>query len=937
MRKSMPQPDTTAPLDRPARRESLSLERFRQPEVADRPGIRWWWQTPVPPAELVRELRAIVDAGFGEVEIGFSKGFWANEPQRAALQAVLTEAANLGVGVAVTLGAEWPLRTPNTTTGTEHAAQEVQYGVHYFRDDQPKALALPSAFDDPDGSRPARLLAATAARVLRQGPPAEVVEVPIWTGEMQKEIRGPSRSTVLAEESLIDLMPSVSAGMLEWQPRDGDWAVFAFWARDTKQGVTSFLDRSAADAAATYLDEYQFGQANLELMVQAGTELFEDSLELNADSLFWSPGLIDRFVERHGYDPTPYLPLFFVHGMCRYWVPNTEPVPDFELDTGIGPRVRQDYYRLLTDMYISEHLLLLQEWSARRGLRHKSQVAYGQNLEPVRSTREFVRRGGRAEGESLNSGDRAPVDKNHPTWRFALDWQRSVVGGAHQGGAVRISTELGAQFFSAYAQTLGDLRQMLDKEWAAGITKPFVHGFASQEADAPWPTQSRFGDFIAESWNDTHFPEWSNWRPLTDYWARGTAVLETGTPRTDLAIYRDGFLTTAARGGTEDDATAPASLADTRALESAGYTMQYLDPIGLAEEGAIGGAGALFPNGPAYRGLIIDERAMTPEAAEAVARAAQLGLRVVIVGEAPSMDSGLGSQTSGDARVRDAVARALSGPTVVQVGSMAECAEAFKQLGLSPRAATLGTGGPSILTQWRESGNRRYVVVYNPESEPHAVEVSLEGAGGVSEMELITGDVRAVRHNTQDERTVIRTNLQGLGLRVFALDLEHAVTSTAPDVAEGEELPLTDWRLEVQSEEPSGPRTIQLDDQGPEDWRNVPALAGVSGAGRYSFKVRFPAGAGTVHAKIDLGEIGGSAIVLIDGRRFGPAYTSGTVLDLGDALSSSTDIEVEVRTPLRNAVVAHKRNPNVESSTCPQGLIGPVRIHTYDVFIDPQQ
>jgi hypothetical protein len=234
-------------------------------------------------------------------------------------------------------------------------------------------------------------------------------------------------------------------------PRIGEWAVLAFWVRESEQGVTSFIDRQAAVAATDYLDEHQIGTKNRDLLRDSGTELFEDSLELNADSLFWSRDLPERFAQRHGYDLITRLPALFAQGMCRYWVPNEEPVPDFELDDGSGSKIRRDYYRLLTDLYISDHLLVLQAWSVSRGMRHKAQVAYGQNLEPIRSNREFVRSGDRAEGESLNSGDRAPMSRDQPTWKFALDWQRCLVGGAHQGGAVRVSTELGAQFQAAFA------------------------------------------------------------------------------------------------------------------------------------------------------------------------------------------------------------------------------------------------------------------------------------------------------------------------------------------------------------------------------------------------------------------------------------------------------------------------------------------------------
>ncbi|RXZ71203.1 glycosyl hydrolase [Agromyces albus] len=912
----------------PARRDALSADRFNTPELSDRPGMRWWWQSPLPPAELVRELHAIADAGFGEVEIAFSPGFWADDAQRAALGAVLAEAELLGVGVAMTLGSEWPVRTPNTTKGTKHAAQELQYGVTRIAGGEAQTVPLPPAFDDTERGRPSRLLAVTAARVLTWGAAPTIVpsEQPFGPRTV---IVPPEASTVLDSGSLVDLTAQVEDGSVAWSPREGEWALFAFWSRDSEQGATSFLDRAAAAAAMEYLDEHQIGPENLDLLRRAGTELFEDSLELNADSLFWSPGLLDRFRERHGYDPTPYLPVLFAQGMCRYWVPNEEPTPDFDLDNGIGARIRRDYYRLVTDLYISDHLLLVQEWSVGHGLRHKAQVAYGQNLEPVRSNREFVRAGGRAEAESLNSGDRAPVRRDHPNWRFALDWQRSIVGGAHQGGATRISTELGAQFGAAFALTLGDLRQMLDKEWAAGITKPFVHGFGTQGPDAPWPTQSRFADFVADTWNDTHYPEWQNWRPLTDYWARGTLVLETGTPRTDVAIYRDAFLTTAARGFGEEDFTAPAGLADTEALERSGYSVQYLDPIGLADADAIGADGTLFPDGPSYRALLVDERAIAPAAAEALADAAERGLRVVFVGEPPSGDSGFGGGDEGRSDlVREAVGRALFLPGVARVEEMSQAAAALRDLGVVPRASWQG---PPLLTQWREAGNRRYVLVYNPEGQARSVELSLEGQGAVQELDLVSGVSSAFRFTSVWGRTLLTLDLPALGLRVLELDLTAGeIENLLADSVQGAELPLAAWQLRVETEEPEASRTIELEGQGPADWRSVEALSGLSGIGTYSALVA-RAGKGATGSVLELGDLAGSAVVRIGSRQFGPAYVSGSVVDLGDALAGEgeSEIEIEVCTSLRNAVVASGRIQGPHGVAVPQGLIGPVRVRTY--------
>lgn len=916
-------------LDRPrVRIDPLDPQRFATPEADDRPGVRWWWQSEVAVAELTRQLHAIADAGFREVEIAFNREFWGVERQRDALGAVLREAERLGVGVAMTLGASWPLKTPNTTKGTGFSTRELQYGSVRLPSGLTGPVRLPAPLDDADAERPATLVRVTAARVVHRNEPPTVVPLDDPWAPPRRVIHPPLASTVLDSESLIDLTPQLVDSTIIWEPRDGDWMMFAFWMRDCEQGVTSFLDRRAAKAATEYLDEHQIGSHNFEVLGRVGTELFEDSLELNADSVFWTAEMIDRFAERHGYDVTPYLPLLFAHGMCRFWVPNDEPVADFELETDAGARVRRDYYRLLTDLYISEHLLPVQQWSMGHGLRHKSQVAYGQNLEAVRSNRDFVRAGGRAEGESLNSGDRTPVDRSNATWRFALDWQRSVVGGAHQGGAVRISTELGAQFRAAYAFTLGDLQRMLAKEWAAGITKPFLHGVATQEPGAPWPTQTRFEQHIvADSWNDTYFPEWANWLPLTDYWARGTIVLETGIARTDVAVYRDGFLTTAARGVRDGslDATAPARLADTESLENAGFTVQFIDPIGLAEAGTVGEDGTLFPTGPAYRGLIIDERALPPEAAEAIAAAAERGTLIVIVGEPPSADSGFAAGSAGDERVRAAMACALRQPSTARVSSMSEASDAFILVGLEPR---VGVDAPGLLSQWREAGSCRYVLVYNTLGVSTSVTLSLEGVGRVRELDLTSGRVLAAAHWGEGDRTAVPTWIPALGVRVFELDLSAAPEprDDAP-LAATVELAIEQWRLDVTSEEPAGPRSITLDGVGPGDWRDVDALRQVSGTGRYTARVVVPEGLAGLPAVIDLGRLAGSAVVRIGDRVFGTAYVDDTTIDLGDALMDGDLIEIEVRTALRNAVIASGISELIgPDSSQPQGLIGPVTI-----------
>uniref|UniRef100_UPI003013E6D5 hypothetical protein n=1 Tax=Methylobacterium nigriterrae TaxID=3127512 RepID=UPI003013E6D5 len=81
-------------------------------------------------------------------------------------------------------------------------------------------------------------------------------------------------------------------------------------------------------------------------------------------------------------------------------------------------------------------------------------------------------------------------------------------------------------------------------------------------------------------------------------------------------------------------------------------------------------------------------------------------------------------------------------------------------------------------------------------------------------------------------------SIPALGVRVFEFDL-LAVPEPFVAVCKNPttELALEGWCLRVLSEEPDGPRTIHLEGVGPGDWREIDALKGVSGIGRYTARV----------------------------------------------------------------------------------------------------
>jgi len=946
---------------------TISAPEFKQGASQFRPGTRWWWQAPLSTSESIREINAIAAAGFGEVEIAFSSGAWNTTEQRANLRAVLEEADRLGVTVSMTMGAAWPVQTPNTGRGTGYASQELQYGRVDLVGGELIRGPVPAPFDADIHDQERMLVAVTAARVVTRGPAAELLppaERPKWG----TPVRVPSESTILDAQSLVDLTDRVTANdEITWAAPDGDWILFAFWARENVTGNTNPFDANAARAATEFLDSGQVGSENAEALTRAGGDFFEDSLELNAYSIFWTPDMQEQFASRRGYDMAKYLPLVFAHGMSNYWVPNEEPTPDFDLPYGEGAKIREDYYRLLTDLYVDQHLTVYQDWAGKHGLQFKAQVAYGQDLEPIRSGRSLARLGGRVETESFNSGDRFPTNIDNPTWRFALDHQRQLASGVHQAGVSRLSTELGAQYHKTYELGIGDYREMMDKEWATGVTRPFLHGYAYLSESAPWPGRQRFGEIASESWNDVNYPQWPMWKHLTAYWARGTRVLEGGTARADVAIYRSGFLTSAARGSNASEDTVPERLFDVLAMEMSGHTVEFVDPEGLAENGVVGNA-MLFGETAGYRALVVDQRAVSAESAVTMAAAARAGVRVVFVGALPDRDTTYASGAAGDVAVREAIADALRQPTVVRVQTPADVAGALAKLGVRPRA---DSNGKHVLFQWREVEGLRYIYLYNPTNDRIDFNPSFEGEGVPSLLELWTGDIRQLaQYATGHGRTVVSMTLDPREATVIALDLNapeavHVVSAVRDDLVvegdrillrtevEGERtLTLSDgrsttvaarlpevrrapvdpsgWSLDVQTRQPGDGRTITIAElSGLEDWREMKDLRGEAGVATYTGTADIPAewlaeGHGV---NLRLGHVAGTAEIIVNGRSVGAQVVDGPVWDVSEHLQPGRNIlEVVVRTVLRNAVTNHR---GTSTRTIEVGLRGPVRFQPY--------
>lgn len=985
---------------------------FVEPPAETRPGMRWWWQTPYDTSVFPREVDALADAGFGLAEIGFNSDGFGNPAQRDAMAATVAKAKERGLQVDITMGPGWPLTNAAVAAGTGLSQQELDYGIRDLPGGSTYSGPVPEVrplSPCTAGSNPlmgcggpgaaGKLVAVTGGRVLTRG--TAPIASPPTQSNADAAAQATQIATVLDPTSLVDLTDTVDeAGNITWDvPAVGTWMLFAFYQRASRQDVMDHLSEASAKALTGYLDREVLPPSVQRTLPELSGSFFEDSPEL-VMTLWWTDDLLHQFARRKGYDLTKFLPMLFVPGYYTVPVPATEPTPEFDLPGSDGDRLRRDFLLTLEDLYVERHVEPFQEYARTHGMDYRAQAAYGGPLRVIRVARDSVQAGGKVDQESRNPGDPQPY--GNQTWQFALDNYREIASGAHQGGSSDIAIELGGTNARDYMVGLQELKAIMDKIWAGGATRPIIHGLVHQPPGSPWPGGQRFFGLVANSWNPATFPEWKNFRALNKYWSRGNLVLRQGKPQVDVAVYRDGYTTWQATYGdvasdvvhdgvspalpvdplnTEngrplDDvvgANTPKPFFDTASLDRRGYRVEYVDPEGLQDEAAGTGA-VLFPDGPSYRAIVVDQRAMPAEAARSIAERAEAGLAVVVVGDPPSRGASATRIAQEDAAVREAFSRIMRAPRTAVATSQDDVVQALDGLNLEP-TARWSTDVP-VYSQHRRAALGDYFYLHNPSAEVATFTASFATSGSGLDLDLWSGKMSPLpvyRHvggrvevplvlapgatrvlafnrggsaphltglsagtaEINDGHAIVRDTAGGR--REFMLSDGRQRAVVLPDP--GAPLDLRSWTLQVEEANPDGPvlKTVQLEEL--RDWREISEVSGSAGTGTYvtTFDLpreQFGAGRGLF---LDVGALGGSMQVLVNGARLTASIADPQRIDVSQVLRAGrNEVRIIVSTQLKNRLVAlakqgemHGGLAAAQPSTQPYGLLGRVRVVPY--------
>ena len=548
------------------------------------------------------------------------------------------------------------------------------------------------------------------------------------------------------------------ASTLAWTAPDaGDWRLFVFWMHGTGQTASpsasvnytvNYLDRDGVDAVIDYWDSVVLTpELREQIRRNPRAQMYMDSLELatyGAAGLFWGRTAADEFRSRRGYDLVPWLP-FLTRSAPLMAVSTAYHNEPCEQDRITVEKVRFDYVRTLTDLYIENMLRPFAAFLHANGMTLRAEISYGLPF-------ELTRPGPEVDG----------IETESLEFAAQIDAYRLMAGPAHLFGK-QYSSETGA----TTRNHILDHRfydQIIATQLAAGITKTVLHGWASTagaEGTTRWPGHEGMWPAFSERF-DTRQPG-AEFYPLWNAAiGRYQCVLRQGKPRVDIGILRTDHFTDNTSGLfffdgegrriPDEDAYGRMWMRDREnhwwrdlGLQDAGWTYEFFDGTLLLHEDVSFADGLVQPGGPGYQALIVYQEALDPDAAAKLVEWARRGLKVLIVNGASELKllvtgdyvahERAASRTPGldgrDEELAATMTQLRSLPTVAEVGDPSRALTALRALGLAGRAE-FTRDNRSVLTHLREDGELLHLYAYHflyETGEPTTVEIALPGVG----------------------------------------------------------------------------------------------------------------------------------------------------------------------------------------------------------------
>ncbi|MFB7883274.1 glycosyl hydrolase [Microbacterium sp. NPDC056057] len=695
-----------------------------------------------------------------------------------------------------------------------------------------------------------------------------------------------------APSEIHDLTARVDGDRLTWDAPPGRWRVLRIGASLTGQTNGPALpdatglevDKLDGRRVAAYLERHleRFAPGRYDA-------LLSDSIEAGAQN--WTHGILERFRDLRGYDPTPWLPT-----LAGYLVGGAE----------ASDRFLYDYRRTLAELLATEYYGTLAAEAHRRGMTY-----YAEALEDGRPQL----------GDDLAMRAHADVPMGamwtfdpeagpRPTYVADLKGAASV---AHVHGRRWTGAEAFTSFDRPWASSPRSLKHVADLQLALGVTRFCIHTSPHQPLTAP-PPGVALAPFLGQAFtaNET----WASMaRPWIDYLARCSAVLSSGEPAVDVAVFVGEEAPVTGLYDAGFDTTVPD-----------GFDFDYVGADALAllrvEDGE------LVAHGARYRVLHLggSSRRLTSQTLRRIVTLLDAG--ATVAGARPEQSPSLADADDEFARLCDEIwVHPRSRGRVVATTSLGD---ALSTLGITPHLEVVGA---RLRTIARVVDGERVTFLANPTAEAVTARIIVPAeVAALSAWDPVAlRTARLVDVGAGGDRRSFEIALAPFG-SVFVVPDGHGPTAAMGTVDRRtiEEA----WTLELPGRPP-----VALPD-GPRLWTDLDDEArAFSGTAVYRTRFTLTRQPDDRRITLDLGRVGDIARVVLNGIECGIAWTAPFHVDVTAAVKAGDNaLEVEIANPWRNRLIAEASVPTgeifapmtevFETDAAPlaAGLAGPVAL-----------
>lgn len=642
------------------------------PEGKYRPGTRWWLAEGLhTDATIKADMRTLHDMGIGSVEIVcmpepnvdsdlsdtvFVSNTTGKTPQQTFswgsdewwhdTKLIIQEANKYGMGFSMTSGTHWAnanLPIENLKFDDDGAGKALGYAIQTTTGGTAFSGTLKRSAMTVAGPVRQDLISVVAMERA-----ADSTGSVTAAGEISGTLSYTDDSAVLTGKVTLNGAPVTQSTMqdptgkadysLTWTPPagTGTWDIYAFWMQATGQSPTpsstknvtiNYIDPAGMLAFIDYYRNQVFSDRELKnAIIENGRgEIYMDSLEISTSNSnggeFWGSTLMSEFQKRRGYSLEPHLPYVIRLGSQA----RDTSFPVNGPDQVAVNKVRNDFFQTITEMYTDNVLKPLRAYlHDEMNMKLRAEISYGVNYEittPAQGV-DYV------ETESLEYGNQ-------------LDAHRSLAGAAHTHG-LRYSSETGAISGNNYTWPQDRFMQIMNTQFAAGISHTVFHGYSSlpgADSSNPsnpwdgtyWPGHEGMYAQFSERWGPRQ-PESTQYTDYMPMIARTQAVLQQGKPQIDLAVLRTDYAYNNSQPNLDNMRHGKAAYFKDLELQDSGYTYDYFAPEILEGRSVrYSRTDGLIPENVGYQAVVIYQDSIRLKSAQAVYELARQGLPVVIV------------------------------------------------------------------------------------------------------------------------------------------------------------------------------------------------------------------------------------------------------------------------------------------------------------------